>query len=187
VSETTAAITTTTDANPTTNTTASKDTKMASDEDYCAFLDKANTDPNEGVNKAQSSRKAELKAVDKGAEVSAVLKTATKDAFYLSDADEPFVPVSLKLKGKGTMPDEATFAKLVEHHSPNDAEVSIMDIGEWDSRGQYKEVVDAVREATKGSNVRVYRIGLGGVKVEYWVVGVEGGRLVGVKALAVES
>ncbi len=62
-----------------------------------------------------------------------------------------------------------------------------MDIGEWDAQGQYKEIVHAVREAGKGSDVRVYRISLGGSRVEYWVVAVESGHLVGAKALAVES
>ena len=54
-------------------------------------------------------------------------------------------------------------------------------------QGQYKDVVDATREATEGSDVRVYRIGRGGARVEYWVVGVKGGRLLGVKVLSVES
>ena len=80
-----------------------------------------------------------------------------------------------------------TFAKLVGHPNPKDAEVSIMDVVEWDSRGQYKEVVDATREATKGSDIRVYSISHGGPRTEYWVVGVEGGKLLGVKALAIES
>ena len=62
-----------------------------------------------------------------------------------------------------------------------------MDIGEWDSQGQYKELVDVVRKETKGSDVRVYRIARDGTRVEYFVVGVEGGKLVGVKALAIES
>jgi len=160
--------------------------KMASDEDYMAFLDKANQDPNEGVAKTQSKGKVELKAVDKGVKIPEGLKKATSDAFYVSDADEPFVPVCLKYDGK-KLPDEATFAKLVNHPSPDDAEVQIMDIGEWDTQGQYKEIVDATREATKGSDVRVYRISKGSSRVEYWVVGVEGGKLIGVKALAVES
>jgi hypothetical protein len=159
---------------------------MASDEDYAAFLDKANQDPNEGVSKTQSSGKVELKAVDKGVDVPACLKKATKDAFYVSDADEPFEPVCLKLPGK-TLPDEVAFAKLVNHPSPDEAEVTIMDIGEWDTQGQYKDVVDATREASKGSDVRVYRISKGGPRIEYWVVGLQGGKLVGVKALAIES
>lgn len=62
-----------------------------------------------------------------------------------------------------------------------------MDIGEWDTQGQYKDVVEATREACKGSDVRVYRVELGGTRVEYWVVGLEGGKLVGLKALAIES
>ena len=82
--------------------------KMASDEDYAAFLDKANEDPNEGVTKTHSSGKIELKTVDDGVEIPAALKKAAKDTFYVSDADEPFEPVCLKLggKGKSTLPDE---------------------------------------------------------------------------------
>jgi len=163
--------------------------EMASDEDYMAFLDKANRDPNEGTAKEESNgrgTKIELKATDKGASVPQVLKKATEEAFYVSDADEPFVPVCLKHSGKG-LPDEVAFAKLVSHPSPDEAEVEIMDVAEWDTQGQYKELVDAVREASKGSDVRVYRIGKGGSRVEYWVVGIEGGKLVGVKALAIES
>jgi hypothetical protein len=81
----------------------------------------------------------------------------------------------------------ASFAKLVGHPNPKDADVSIMDIGEWDSQGQYKDIIEATREATKGSDVRVYRIGRGGSRIEYWVVGVSDGKLLGVKALAIES
>jgi len=88
--------------------------------------------------------------------------------------------------GKG-LPDEATFAKLINHPKPKDADIQIMDVGEWDTQGQYKDVVEATREAVKGSDVRVYRVVKDGSRVEYWVVGVEGGELVGVKALAVES
>ena len=47
--------------------------------------------------------------------------------------------------------------------------------------------MEAVRAGAKGSDVRVYRIAKDGARVEYWVVGVEGGKLVGAKALAVES
>lgn len=81
----------------------------------------------------------------------------------------------------------ATFAKLVQHPEADKAHVQIMDIGEWDPQGQYKDVVDATREAAKGGDVRVYRIAREGARAEYWVVGVEGDKLVGVKALAVES
>ena len=84
-------------------------------------------------------------------------------------------------------PYAATFTKLVNHPSPEDAEVQIMDVGEWDAQGQYKEIVDATRDATKGSDVRVYRVSREGSRVEYWVVGLANGKLIGAKALAVES
>lgn len=62
---------------------------------------------------------------------------------------------------------------------------------DWDTRGQYGNVIKAVRDAGKGNDVRVYRVRKGGVRVEYWVVTTEGkgkdAKLVGVKALAVES
>lgn len=88
------------------NFTTTSATKMASDEDYMAFLDKANQDPNEGRAKPQS-RSEEFKATDDGAQVPATIQEATKDAFYISDADEPFVPVCLAWDegGKG-LPDE---------------------------------------------------------------------------------
>lgn len=82
---------------------------MASDEDYAAFLEKANADPSAGAGKSKtqssSGGKVQLKAVDQGVEVPASLRKATQDAFYVSDADEPFEPVALRFKGK-TLPDE---------------------------------------------------------------------------------
>lgn len=66
-----------------------------------------------------------------------------------------------------------------------------MDPVDWDTQGQYKSIIDAVTKAGKGNDVRVYKISKGGVRVEYWVVTTEGkgknAKLVGVKALAVES
>lgn len=62
-----------------------------------------------------------------------------------------------------------------------------MDIGEWDTQGQYKDIIEATREATQGSDVRVYRITREGSRVEYWVIGLESGKLIGAKALAIES
>ena len=79
------------------------------------------------------------------------------------------------------------FAELVNHPSPKEADVTIMDIGEWDPNGQYKGIVEATRAATNGSDVRIYRISRGGSRIEYYLVGIEGEKLVGVKALAIES
>ncbi|KAI8634231.1 hypothetical protein F5Y19DRAFT_204962 [Xylariaceae sp. FL1651] len=163
---------------------------MASDEDYMAFLDKANKDPSEGYAKPQS--KQEFKTTDDGAKIPPAIQEATKDAFYVSDADEPFVPVCLAWDegGKG-LPDEEEFASLINHPDPSKAEIEIQDPADWDSQGQYQAILDAVRKAGKGNDVRVYRVAKGDVKVEYWVVTTDGkgaeAKLVGAKALAVES
>ncbi|KAI1769671.1 hypothetical protein GGR53DRAFT_473520 [Hypoxylon sp. FL1150] len=166
--------------------------EMASDEDYMAFLDKANKDPSEGYAKPQSSGKQDFKTTDSGAQIPASIQEAIKNSFYVSDADEPFVPVYLAWdeSGKG-LPDEEEFATLIRHPNPSDAEIEILDPADWDSQGQYNAIIDAVRKAGKGNDVRVYRVSKGGVKVEYWVVTTEGkgakAKLVGAKALAVES
>ncbi|OTB14697.1 hypothetical protein K445DRAFT_318594 [Daldinia sp. EC12] len=172
--------------------TTSSAQRMASDDDYMAFLNKANENPSEGHNKAQSASKQEFKATDDGAQIPAIIQEATKDAFYVSDADEPFVPVYLAWdeSGKG-LPDEEEFASLIHHPDPSSAEIEIQDPADWDAQGQYKSILDAVRKAGKGNDVRVYRVSKGGVKVEYWVVTTEGNgpgaKLVGAKALAIES
>lgn len=84
---------------------------MATDDEYMDFLNKANEDPGQGSASAQAQgghAKKELKAADHGADIPQPLVKATKDAFYISDSDEPFVPVSLAWeKGKG-LPDEGT-------------------------------------------------------------------------------
>lgn len=81
----------------------------------------------------------------------------------------------------------AEFAKLINHSSPDSAEIKILDPLNWDSRGQYTNVIEAVREASKGNDVRVYQIVRDATRVEYWVVSHADGRLIGAKALSVES
>lgn len=79
-------------------------------------------------------------------------------------------------------------AKLIGHPDPAKAEVEIMDPVDWDAGGRYKDVIDAVRRAGEGNDVRVYRVAKGGVRAEYWVLTTTAdSRLVGLKALAVES
>lgn len=87
---------------------------MASDEDYAAFLEKANADPSAGTHSsaAATTQKKGLqtkafKTLDAGASVPRELKAPTdnEEWIYVSDADEPFVAVSLGLRGD-KMPDE---------------------------------------------------------------------------------
>ena len=191
-------------------------TRMASDDAYAAFLEKANQDPNQGGTHAAAARpNKELKTVDEGEEVPRVLGEATKGQFYVSDADEAFLPVALRWKGQG-LPDEGIvkqlspfflpylpqgmdfterlgkteeFAKLVDHWDPSDAEVDIRDTSDWNRGGQYGDLVEAVTKAVKGADVRVYRISKGATRADYYVIGIDSGkgRLLGVKAAAVES
>jgi hypothetical protein len=53
---------------------------------------------------------------------------------------------------------------------------------------QYKKVIDAVKAAGNG-DVKVFKVQIDGTRAEYYVVAVDekDGRLVGLKALSVES
>ena len=79
------------------------------------------------------------------------------------------------------------FAKLVDHQDPSNAEVDIRDTSDWNRSGEYGNLVEAVTKAVKGADVRVYRISKDATRAEYYVIGFEGGKLLGVKAAAVES
>ncbi len=85
---------------------------MASDQDYMAFLDKANNDADEAhanAAKTQSGARAQLKALDAGQTAPKSIVDVCKEAVYTSDADEPFEQVSLKYTGANGLPDEGTF------------------------------------------------------------------------------
>ncbi|KAK7546301.1 hypothetical protein IWX49DRAFT_115311 [Phyllosticta citricarpa] len=152
---------------------------MASDQDYAAFLDKANQDAGASAATAGQSRIG-TKAVD--TEVPAALRQV--DEYLISDADEPFEPVSLKW-GRDGLPSEADFARLIGH----DGAVATISQSDFDPRGQYTNVVQAVKQASGNDLVGFYRAQHGSTRVEYWVVGVDGSSktVVGLKAIAVES
>ena len=59
---------------------------------------------------------------------------------------------------------------------------------EFDPKGDYKEVLQAVEKAGDGK-ARIYRLETGKSRAEYYVVGFDekGGKIVGLKAKAVES
>ncbi|PNS16731.1 hypothetical protein CAC42_4695 [Sphaceloma murrayae] len=150
-----------------------------SDEDYSAFLDKANQDT--GASKGgKDSKFAETKSVD--TDVPGHLKKL--DATYTSDSDEPFEPVALKHNGKDLS--KSNFAKLVGVES--DAVVP-SDIKHFNPKGQYDDVVDAVSKCSDGTHVvKVFQVQHGGTRSEYYVVTIDKeGNVVGVRAKAVES
>ena len=76
------------------------------------------------------------------------------------------------------------FKDLLQH----DSEVSTLTTQDFDPRGQYKDVLQAVEKAGDGV-ARVFRVHHGSTRAEYYVVGLDkkGKKVVGLKAKAVES
>jgi hypothetical protein len=86
------------------------------DQDYMAFLNKANEDPAKGrthtATAEKDNRKKGFRTRQEGVEVPApLLKVCgSGDAFYVSDADEPFEAVALAWDEAGRgLPDEGMF------------------------------------------------------------------------------
>jgi hypothetical protein len=148
-----------------------------SDADYAAFLDKANQDSSGGDATTQS-KKYGTKSVN--TEVPKVLEGV--EEYYVSDADEPFEPVALSYDG------DSISAQQLKTLLGHNAEVEEVKMKEFDPKGQYKSVVGAVKKAGSGE-VKVFRVEHGGTRAEYYVVSVDGkgGKVVGLKALSVES
>ncbi|CAK7199001.1 hypothetical protein SEUCBS139899_001669 [Sporothrix eucalyptigena] len=162
---------------------------MSSDDAYAAFLEKANEDPNAGrpaKNSSNGKNGTNGKASTREKQVPERLVTAAKDRFYVSDADEPWVPVCFDLGDKTSLPDEDKFLSIVNvDGSPDD--VSILDPVDWDKQGDYKPLIDELRVESKGNDIRVYRLKVDQTRVEYWLVSTLDGNLLGYKAKAIES
>jgi hypothetical protein len=86
---------------------------MSSDDAYSSFLDKANQDTG-GSKATTQSKKASTKAVD--TEVPKTLEGL--DEYYVSEADEPFEPVSLKWDGD-SLPSNGACAPSSKHFNTN--------------------------------------------------------------------
>jgi hypothetical protein len=145
---------------------------MGSDEEYQAFLDKANSDVS-GANTSTSKPKSTANT----SSVPAALQNI--DAFYSTDSDEPFEPIALEYDGK-KVPSAKELGELIGK------EVEKISRKEFEAGGDYEQVIQSV-EGTVDGSVGFFRVELGGTRSEVWVVGVGKGGLVGVKALAVMS
>jgi len=82
-----------------------------SDEDYEAFLDKANQDTS-GSGPASTTSAPEKKVGTKSVDTEVPKPLEAVEAYYTSDADEPFEPVSLQWKGEG-LPSEGMCSVVV--------------------------------------------------------------------------
>ncbi|KAI9849209.1 MAG: hypothetical protein M1838_000229 [Thelocarpon superellum] len=156
---------------------------MSSDADYASFLDQVDQDPagNKATASATSSRRATTKAVNTAVPAS----LQEYDGVYASDADEPFEPVSLEWN-KESWPSEDEFKHLIAYQGT----VIRVSVAEWDGRGQYKDAIDAITNAAKGTGrPQVFRVEHDQTRLEYYVVALDkpNARLVGLRAKAVES
>ncbi|EPS44942.1 hypothetical protein H072_960 [Dactylellina haptotyla CBS 200.50] len=150
-----------------------------SDEDYAAFLNKANKD--------YSGPSTKPSAEEEG--ISARAHPAIKalgEVFYSSDADYPFIDVTFPQWGGGGLPDEAQFGKLIE---AEEEDVEKLSLDHFDSTGAYRKVIDAVQDAAGGADAAVYRYTQDHVRKWYYVLAQEKSQnqLVGVKVQAIES
>ncbi|CAK7230843.1 hypothetical protein SCUCBS95973_007711 [Sporothrix curviconia] len=162
---------------------------MSSDDAYASFLDKANEDPNAGrARPADKEPKAtaQSKFSANAKQVPQKLVTAAKDRFYTSEADEPFVPVCFGLGKATSLPNEDEFISITDSEHSADS-ITILDPVDWDKQGSYKPLIDELQEASKGNDVRVYRVQVDSTRVEYWLVSTVDGNLLGYKAKAIES
>ncbi|KAK6500733.1 hypothetical protein TWF506_003497 [Arthrobotrys conoides] len=155
----------------------SRSIKM-SDQDYEAFLNKANKDySNPSANPAPQKKDVFISATAHEA------LRAIGERWYTSDSDEPFTDVTFGWEGDA-LPDEAEFGELVG------LEVSEkMPYEEWDVTGSYDDVTSAIQEAAGGSEPEVYRVEENYTRKWYFVVALDKAnkKLVGLKALAIES
>ncbi|KAH9875113.1 hypothetical protein J1614_004602 [Plenodomus biglobosus] len=149
---------------------------MSSDADYASFLDKANQDTGSAVAQDASKKSYGTNSVNTG--VPKALQQV--EEYYTSDADEPFEPVALKFDGSSVSADD--MKKLLG------ADKDVEEVDQKKFGSQYKTVIDAVNKAGNGE-AKVFRVELSETRAEYYVVSVDSdqGRLVGLKALSVES
>ncbi|KAI8934546.1 hypothetical protein NX059_008244 [Plenodomus lindquistii] len=166
---------------------------MSSDAEYASFLDKANQDTGSAEAKGASKKSYSTDSVNTG--VPKALEQV--DEVYTSDADEAFEPVALKFDGSSVSageemayesPGRSMLIDTDDLKSLLGGEKKVEEVKQKLFESQYKSVMDAVKKAGDGQ-VKVFRVELSETRAEYYVVSVDSdqGRLVGLKALSVES
>jgi hypothetical protein len=155
---------------------------MSDDASYSSFLEKANADAD--VAKSQPRTSAESASAQSS---SSAVPAALRDinATYASDTDLPFTPVTFN-SSSSTVPSAAQFAELLDDGLKWE-DVEELSAEDFDPRGEYSGVIKQVKGAVEGDEVKIFRVQKGETRAEYYVVGVKGKTVVGVKAEAVES
>lgn len=91
---------------------------MASDDDYAAFLEKANQPTSSSAQQTMKSKGFTEKSIDTNEPVPSVLQEV--QSVYISEADEEFVPVSLGWSGKSG--EKIDIGMLYLHSTPHDGD-----------------------------------------------------------------
>lgn len=170
--------------NPTQSAIITTTTDMSSDEAYASFLEKANqpTGNTSSTSRSKAEKQQDLKS--QSSDIPQVLRSL--DATFTSDSDEPFEPFTVEYSGS-SLPGAEEFAQVIKEGN----RMEELGMEDFDPRSEYKDVVEAVREAAGGqSQVKCFRAEGGkSTQVFYYAVALESaaGRLVGVRAVSVES
>ena len=112
---------------------------------------------------------------------------------------EPFVfPLDLGSRTKSNqtvsaLPSANVFEELVKAkiRPPGPARAEEVEVKAWkaETGTEYADIVDKVRDVVEGGQVKVYKVGTGLGKGEYYVAGLDldGGRILGVRVMGLES
>jgi len=166
---------------------------MADDTGYNTFLHRANLDPKSGHPDELESTSQARGRFDPSTESNEAIPAPLKDlnATYVSDTDSDFEPVFLSYAAT-QLPTVDDFKLALGVKGKNAGNIEELAVKDFDPKGEYKSVIDAVRSVGKGQGegqVEVFRVEVdgAGTRVEYYVVTVGERKLVGVVAKAVES
>lgn len=175
---------------------------MAEDTSYSTFLARANQDPRSGHEaEAESTSQARSKFdPSSGTSSNEAIPASLRDinATFVSDTDSDFEPVFFSY-ASDSLPSTDEFKKVLGVKGENARHIEQVSESQFDARGQYKDVIERVRNAGKEargkrgkdnsgeSGAKVFRVQVDGTRVEYYVISVGERSLVGVVAQAVES
>ena len=103
--------------------------KMSTDAEYEAFLERANQDASNNVSSKQKTVTASQSTSSHLLTVNTAVPTALQDVeeYYMSDADEPFEPVSLKWSEK-SFPSVGEYLRRISYYDAFTSNIVSIDI-----------------------------------------------------------
>lgn len=175
--------------------------RMADDTSYSTFLARANQDPRSGHEAEGESTSQARSKFDPSSNTSSneAIPSSLRgiNVTFVSDTDSDFEPMFFSY-ASDSLPSTDEFKKVLGVKGENARHIEEVSQSQFDPRGEYKDVVERVKEAGKeargkrgkGSGedgARIFRVQVDGTRVEYYVISVGERSLVGVVAKAVES